>query len=217
MGVSVAWMLRRDGKYFQLPVHPYGDHEDSEYMIMNAEWLYNHTANQKTKQDVLNLLASYAIENDCIDITTFADYILENDYLNIKIKFLQNIYNDLEKTIEKILINAKSGNIDLDAYNTIAINDLNQEFCRVRAGGVYDSDGSLGDLYFRTSSKDFNWFDTIWEFVYNLNKQNKVSTVTIVRDNESTKEEKVYYNRMPVDEFITLSGHPYIESMDRRN
>ena len=217
MGVSVAWMLRRDGKYFQLPVHPYGDSEDSEYMIMNAEWLYNHTANQKTRQDVLNLLASYAIENDCVDITTFADYILEHDYLNIKIKFLQNIYNDLEKTIEKILINAKNGNIDLDAYNPIVINDLNQEFCRVRAGGVYDSDGSLGDLYFRTSSSNFNWFDIIWEFVYNLYKQNKVKTVTIVRDKESTNEDKVYYNRIPIEEFITLSGHPYIESMDRRN
>ena len=104
---------------------------------------------------------------------------------------------------------------DKEGYNKKVIDDLNQEFCRVRAGGLYDSDGSLGDIYFRTSSTKFNWFDVIWQFVYD--RRNKISTITIVRDKESTKEDKVYYNRMPVDEFITLNGHPYIESINRRN
>ena len=31
MGVSVAWMLRKDGKAIQVPVHAYGDEEDSEW------------------------------------------------------------------------------------------------------------------------------------------------------------------------------------------
>lgn len=214
MGVSVAWMLRRDGKAIQVPVHAYGDEEDSEYILMNAEWLYNNTSNSETKSDIINLLAVYAVNNDCIDVSTFANYIIENNYLQIKVKFLEKISNNLEKAID-FTISGK--NYDEEYFNKKVINDLNQEFCRVRAGGAYDSDGSLGDLYFRTSSSNFNWFDIIWEFVYNLYKQNKVKTVTIVRDKESTNEDKVYYNRMPVEEFITLSGHPYIESINRRN
>ena len=217
MGVSVAWMLRQDGQSFEIPIHPYGDPEDPEYMIMNAEWLYNHTNNKKTRQDILNLLASYAVENDCVDITTFIEVLLDNDYLNVSIKFINSVYDDLEKTIENVLLNEKNGNVDSSVFNHIVMDDLNQEFCRVRAGGAYDSDGSLGDLYFRTSSKGFNWFNIIWEFVYNLYKQHKVETVTITRDKESTKEEVVYYNRIPVEEFITLKGRPYIENMNRRN
>lgn len=214
MGVSIAWMLRKDGKAIQVPVHAYGDEEDPEYILMNAEWLYNNTSSSETKSDIINLLAVYAVNNGCVDVSTFANYVIENDYLQIKVKFLEKIYNDLEKIID-FTISGK--NHDEEYFNKKVINDLNQEFCRVRAGGVYDSDGSLGDLYFRTSSSNFNWFDIIWEFVYNLYKQHKVETVTIVRDKESTDEDKVYYNRMPVEEFITLSGHPYIESIDRRN
>lgn len=214
MGVSIAWMLRKDGKAIQVPVHAYGDEEDSEYILMNAEWLYNNTSSSETKSDIINLLAVYAVNNDCIDVSTFANYIIENNYLQIKVKFLEKISNNLEKAID-FTISGK--NYDEEYFNKKVINDLNQEFCRVRAGGAYDSDGSLGDLYFRTSSSNFNWFDIIWEFVYNLYKQNKVKTVTIVRDKESTNEDKVYYNRMPVEEFITLSGHPYIESINRRN
>lgn len=214
MGVSIAWMLRRDGKAIQVPVHAYGDEEDSDYILMNAEWLYNNTNSRSTKNDIISLLAIYAVNNGCVDVSTFANYVIENDYLQIKIKFLESIYNELERAIDSAI---SSDYHNEEYYNKKVINDLNQEFCRVRAGGVYDSDGSLGDLYFRTSSSGFNWFDVIWEFVYKLYKQNKVSTVTIVRDKESTSEDKVYYNRMPVEEFITLSGHPYIESIDRRN
>lgn len=211
MGKSIAWMLRKDGKAIQVPVHAYGDEEDSEYVLMNAEWLYNNTTSNETKDDIINLLAIYAVNNDCVDVYTFANYVAENDYLQIKVKFLEKIYNELEKAIDTTM---SGKNYNEEYYNKKVIDDLNQEFCRVRAGGVYNSDGSLGDLYFRTSSKGFNWFDIIWEFVYNLYKQNRVSTVTIVRDKESTKEDKVYYNRMPVDEFITLNGHPYIESVE---
>ena len=212
MGKSIAWMLRRDGKAIQVPVHAYGDEEDSEYVLMNAEWLYDNTNSTETKNDVISLLAIYAVNNDCVDVSTFANYAIEHDYLQIKVKFLEKIYNELEKAIDDA-INRDFHNEEY--YNKKVIDDLNQEFCRVRAGGLYDSDGSLGDIYFRTSSTRFNWFDVIWQFVYDRRKN--ISTVTIVRDKESTGEDNVYYNKMPVDEFITLSGHPYIESIDRRN
>ena len=212
MGKSIAWMLRRDGKAIQVPVHAYGDEEDSEYVLMNAEWLYDNTNSTETKNDVISLLAIYAVNNDCVDVSTFANYAIEHDYLQIKVKFLEKIYNELEKAIDDA-INSDFHNEEY--YNKKVIDDLNQEFCRVRAGGLYDSDGSLGDIYFRTSSTRFNWFDVIWQFVYDRRKN--ISTVTIVRDKESTGEDNVYYNKMPVDEFITLSGHPYIESIDRRN
>lgn len=214
MGVSIAWMLRRDGKAIQVPVHAYGDEEDPEYILMNAEWLYNNTENSSTKTDIILLLAIYAVNNDCVDVSTFAQYVIKNDYLQISVKFLESIYNELERAIDSAI---SSDYHNEEYYNKKVVDDLNQEFCRVRAGGVFDSDGNLGDLYFRTSSSGFNWFDVIWEFVYKLYKQNKVSTVTIVRDRESTNEDKVYYNRMPVEEFITLSGHPYIESVNGRN
>ena len=215
MGISVAWMLRRDGKVFKVPVHAYGDKEDSEYILMNAEWLYKSTKERKTKQDILNLLAAYAINNDCVDVSTFAEYLIDKSYLNLKIRFIQSISYELEKTMEHIMTNIQNGNIDEDILNHIVIDDLNQEFCRVRAGGKYDSDSSLGDIYFRTSSTGFNWFDIIWQFVYD--RRNEISTVTIVRDKESTGKENIYCDKMPIDDFITLSGHPYIESVNRRD
>lgn len=206
MGKSIAWMLRRDGKAIQVPVHAYGDEEDPEYMLMSSEWLYNNTKNKKTKQDILNLIALYAVNNGCVDVSTFKEYLEEDgDYLEINLNFIDSISNKLEEAIEYYMDSASNDNVNESNLNKIVMDDLNQEFCRVRAGGLYDSDGSLGDIYFRTSSTRFNWFDVIWQFVYDRRKN--ISTVTIVRDKESTGEDNVYYNKMPVDEFITLSGH----------
>ena len=103
MGVSIAWMLRRDGKAIQVPVHAYGDEEDPEYILMNAEWLYNNTENSSTKTDIILLLAIYAVNNDCVDVSTFAQYVIKNDYLQISVKFLESIYNELERAIDSAI------------------------------------------------------------------------------------------------------------------
>ena len=72
-------------------------------------------------------------------------------------------------------------------------------------------------MYFRVSSVGFNWFNIIWQFVYD--HRNVIDYVTIVKDEESTGYKDYYYshgdtvyNHLPTKDFIEQSGNPYIES-----
>ena len=221
MGKSVAWMLRKDGQAFSVPVHPYGDEEDSQYIIANADWLYEHTNISGAKEDIVNLIAAYALENDCKDVGDFVNFVISEhkNYNNeiIKLKFIEKIKDQLEDAIDLISL---AGIYDSSEYNQIVIDNLNNEFCRVRAGGLVDSSSNLGDIYFRISSTGFNWFDVIWAFVYE--NQHRIDTVTIVKDNNNFdnsydvyRHNGVAIDKMPVDDFINLSGHPVFEKLQK--
>ena len=95
----------------------------------------------------------------------------------------------------------------------------NQEFCRVRTSHLLWG-GHGGDIYFRISSHDFNWFDAIWNVVYN--NRDFITSVTISTDNASLGGTTRYYKHngktiylMPTNEFITLNGNPIIERLQR--
>ena len=94
----------------------------------------------------------------------------------------------------------------------------NEEFCRVRTSNIKAPYGYNGDTYFRIYPSGFNWFDLIWDIV-NRNK-NFITTVTICTDEQSTGETIYYnhhgrsFNKMPVEEFITISGNPVIEKLN---
>ena len=132
-------------------------------------------------------------------------------------KFVEKIKDQLEDAIDLISL---AGIYDSSEYNQIVIDNLNNEFCRVRAGGLVDSGSNLGDIYFRISSTGFNWFDVIWAFVYE--NQHRIDNVTIVRDNNNFDNSYDVYkhngaaiDKMPVDDFINLSGHPVFEKLQK--
>lgn len=97
--------------------------------------------------------------------------------------------------------------------------ETNNEFCRVRTSDMYYQ-GNDSTIYFRISSIGFNWFDLIWQIIYD--NRNIYDFVTIVRDDQSTKTintMSMYYklngkriNNMPISDFINIGGNPIIEN-----
>lgn len=220
-GSNIAFMIRNDGKVYPVTQHYYGnrDVEDVEETIYAGEWLYDHTKHSSTKDAFIKLLKSwiykiYGSDSLYFDkermLLAFKTEIDSRGY-----KFLD--YNFIQSHIDNIM------SIDevypLEDLNDIITEELNQEFLRARYGGMYNSSRSTsGEMVFRISSTNFNWFNIIWTFVYD--NMSKIRTVTIVADEESTgknfyyKEKGITFDNCPVDDFINLSGNPVFESMD---
>ena len=215
-----AFMIRNDGTIFPVKVHYYGNPsvEDAEETIYASEWLFNHTNHSSTKQIILEFLHSWIYvlcDEKVLDaseselLTMFYDEIDDRNY-----KFLTK---DFVQTNIKQIKNAKIF-YDIDSFsnlNRLINEELNQEFLRARYGGMYDSSTGSREMVFRISSANFNWFDIIWNFVYN--NKNFIDTVTIVSDYESTgrkqyyKEKGIVFNQVPINDFLTLSGNPVFE------
>ena len=208
-----AWMLRRDGKAFEVTIHPYGNPDDYEETLWASEWLYGHTANPETKDLIVRFITTWVFDECKFEEATVVEQldkeITDRPYMFLSSNFAHSIADQLEDV---------DLNEDVETLNLAVNSALNNEFTRVRAGGEVNSDASLGELYFRISSTGYNWFDIIWNFVYN--RQRSIDTVTIKRDEEATGESTYYrhgnkiFDKMPVEEFIMMKGRPVVESMN---
>ncbi len=206
-------MLRRDGKAFEVQIHPYGNPDDYEETLWASEWLYSHTANRETKDLIIRFITTWVFDECKFEEATVVEQldkeIADRPYMFLSSNFAHSIADQLEDV---------DLNEDVETLNLAVNSALNNEFTRVRAGGEVNSDASLGELYFRISSTGYNWFDIIWQFVYN--RQRSVDTVTIKRDEEATGESTYYrhgnkiFDKMPVEEFIMMKGRPVVESMN---
>ena len=131
--------------------------------------------------------------------------------------FINNTNQDEVKKLGKKLLKD-----DLTEEEFNRLNDLtNQEFCRVRTSNFkVRFGGNNGEIYFRISSKGFNWFDLIWEVV--MNNKNVIKNVTVVKDTQSLGGKEFNYylvdgkklDHLDVEEFLTLKGNPIIESKE---
>lgn len=196
---TYAYMIRRDGKVFNVDFHPYGT-EGIEYVLDYLPWLFECTANESTRRDIAALVRAM-MEHTGSSVNDLFDGV---DVPSQLLTYVSNYKERTDKTNKELM--------DAVEY------DLNQEFCRTRLGGRYNSDDvAAGEIVFRISSTNFNWFNVIWDFVY----KNKriIKLVTVVKDYESTGVDTPYrdgreiFFRMPVEDFITLSGNPIIESL----
>lgn len=196
---TYAYMIRRDGKVFNVDFHPYGT-EGIEYVLDYLPWLFECTANESTRRDIAALVRAMMEHTGSSINDLFDGFDVPSQFLT----YVSNYKETTDKTNKELM--------DAVEY------DLNQEFCRTRLGGRYNSDDvAAGEIVFRISSTNFNWFNIIWDFVY----KNKriIKLVTIVKDYESTGVDTPYrdgreiFFRMPVEDFITLSGNPIIESL----
>ena len=218
-----AYMTRNDGKFFPVKVHYYGDPEDVDSTLYAGEWLYDHTLHEGTKKAFIMLIDYWAkFLNDLEDVDTLiADIEAIIDampYYFLSKKFVEAHAEEIIKYFPMVKESDKK-------LNDVICDELNQEFMRVRYGGMYDTDAGSRDIYFRISSSGFNWYDIIWKFVYD--HEAVIDFVTICRDEEATgvavgqgfyknnKGEK--YFRMPSDQFIMEKGNPVIEGVDASN
>lgn len=210
--VTKAWMIRRDGNAYEVVQHLYGSDEIEETMYA-SEWLYMHTSNRTTQETIIEFIAAWA---DTLSTSTNRYDTINKHINNLKYRvFTQKFIDEIKPKINSCFVKSTVNELN-DEVN----NKLNQEFLRARYGGDYNrSIAQSTDMTFRISSTGFNWFDIIYEFVYN-NKR-LIDYVTITKDEESTGISDYFYshkgytfNRMPVDEFITISGNPVAESLE---
>lgn len=221
---NIAFMIRNDGKAFPVIQHYYGNTnvDDVEETIFAGEWLFEHTNHSKTKELYITLLKTW-INHVYEDKATYFDkermlYAFESEIKSRGYVFLS--FDFVKKHIDEIM--ESDALYDLEGVNKLVCEELNQEFLRARYGGMYNSSRSTsGEMVFRISSTNFNWFDVIWLFV---NKNiSKISTVTIVTDEESTgkaeyyKEKGIVFDNCPVDDFVNLSGNPVFESFENKD
>lgn len=206
-----AYMIRNDGKEIPVKVHPYGNPESIEETLYASQWLYKNTAHPEVKQSCLDLVKSFANQTLGIEgefkesllewIDTFRYIVLTKDYLE-----------EVGDLIESATIK------DQDVLNQLICDELNQEFMRVRRGGMVNSFGDSKELVFRISSVKFNWFNIIYMFVHDHKRE--IDSVTIAKDEEATGYENYFYkhrgevyNQMPVDEFLEQPGNPVVEGI----
>lgn len=186
-----AWMLRRDGLEIPVIQHIYGSHVDLDETLYAAEWLYNHTALPETQKLVLQLISAYGRKLDGNSTDPFKAIvgdIHEKPYIFLTEAFLR-------EHLEEIPWEGIFDSADLSSQ---VIEALNQEFLRARYGGMYTSEPGCHDMYFRVSSRNFNWKPVIEGFLYRHHQ--RVDTITVIRDEESTGQ-KFYYrdeNGQPV-------------------
>ena len=232
---SIAYHLRQDGMYFPVTAHIYcsgdgtlmGEAEAAEFIIDS-----NSSGEHLAKQ-VLDAWMGIMVSKLCpmapdnLEVSTFIVPAISNS---------QNLMEYRLTDEEMLAIHEKCNNyhtmgelraylcnVDIDALQTNIMTLLDQDFCRVRYGGIYDSHGEP-ELWIRISSVGVSWNDTIRSFVNKYKQTQKVERITICRDRQAPEDPKgnyvctyeglkVYkaddgmlYLHMPIGEYLSMNN-----------
>lgn len=214
---QTAYMLRNDKKLISMgkAAHPYilADRSSTifqqirQLFISRPEdivWFYNNTAKEQTKK----LIDMFVVAAAKLQLK----YNIHLDPSLVELFNLQEIeqFDIYDDTIDTIVS-------DFEHLAQAVTMHTNQEFCRIRTSDLFVSKGQNRDIYFRISSVDFNWFELIWELVYD--NKNWIESVTITADMAAKGSDKAYSHngtiiyRLPTEEFLNLSGRPVVESI----
>lgn len=178
MDKTTAWMLRRDGTAFPCQWHYYGnaDPADVEETLYAAEWLYDATQRNETKQQCLDLIAAYgvALRPNRNLVRNLLLAIRERPYVFLSRAFVESHAGEI------FYVDPAR----LPELNAAVNRALNSEFLRVRLGGLYDTVSGSRDLYFRVSGAEFDWLPLIRAFA--KAHAADADTVTVLWDQEST-------------------------------
>lgn len=194
-----AWMIRRDGVAFPCEWHVYGSDDDVEETLYAAEWLYEHTLSEKTKETVLSLINTYArgLDKRKNSIRALIHDIKTKPYIFLTHKFVMEHADDIQTAPV----------LETDFLAEEVNRCLNEEFLRARYGGMYDTKEDCRDMYFRVSSNGMYWWSIIYKFVED--HAEKIDTVTVIRDEESTGEHWCYtdksgeeFDKYPISAFL---------------
>ena len=178
MDKTTAWMLRWDGTAFPCRWHYYGsaDPADVEETLYAAEWLYDATQSEETRRQCLELIATYgvALRPNRNLVRNLLLAIRERPYVFLSRAFVEHHAGEL------FYVDPAR----LPELNAAVNRALNDEFLRVRLGGLYDTVPGNRDLYFRVSGADHDWLPLIRAFA--RAHAADAGTVTVLWDREST-------------------------------
>lgn len=213
----VAWMLRwGDEKALPVEVHPYIYPDDLEESLSGIVWLLQNT---KAKSTVLRTLAGEAI---CMYLLLENDTTL--DSLEDDVESLEDLTGTrLPRFMKEDIVDFyDSGTLDVDIEKNLEFlkHSLDDEFLRIRFGGLVNTSSTSGELVFRISSSGKNWANKICKFIMEFGR---ATSITVVRDVPpfSSKPMRYYkgrsgvYDRMDVDTFIMQPGNLVIEQKSR--
>lgn len=226
---SIAWMLRNDGKEFPVVQHLYAmrDEDLSSEAEVAAFLIKTQSKDIELAEKILDAWMALLIENSVpYDATSRdIDEVLNGQLDNLPYKFMYplttaellsihnkcNNYNDVDSLYQFI----DGVNDNVKELQTQIKDSLNQQFCRVRYGGKYNSSDGESAIWFRVSSVGFNWANIIYIFANDAQRKYHIEYITICRDHESdngydstapeyfykAKDGVPYYN-MPIHEFL---------------
>ena len=227
--MTKAWMLRQDGTSFPLIHHLYvmNDEDLSSEAEVAAFLISSQSHDIDLAEYVIDAWMALMIENS-VDYND-SEYEIESHILkelkNLPYRFLYPLSAEDYISIHKKLDNYSDTGSLYDFIDDVRLkinqisedikHSLNQQFCRVRYGGQYNSVSNNNTIWFRISSVGYNWADTIYIFASNMLRQLNIDKITICRDYESdngdvegkpeyfykAKDGSVYYD-MPIDEFL---------------
>lgn len=211
--MATAWMIRNDGKAIPVTQHIYADPAEIEETLYAAEWLYQNTRHDSVKSLAVQLIRKWAetFEDTNLNLVD----VIKKEIDSRPYKFLSKDFID---SIDVDLYAAKLSQNSLEELSAAVEEELNQEFLRARYGGLYNTNSSSKEMVFRISSKGFNWYNIIFNFV--AATKFKIATITIVRDEEATGEKnffyrthdgRAFYNNLPIEDFYAESGNPVVE------
>lgn len=226
--MATAWHLRSDGQAFPIKVHIYPMQDDN--LASEAEVaafiIKTNSKDQDYAEFVLDAFMALEIEN-IVPYDADASAIqlaIESRLTRLPFKFAYPLSTD-----EMLRIHESQGNYydidtlydfidevrrDLDIIQTTIKDSFNQQFCRVRFGGKFNTVKGNNCIWFRIASVDYNWDNTIYTFTSEMKNRYNIEYITICRDPESdgraddddyfykAKDGTAYYY-MPLDEFFT--------------
>lgn len=237
-----AWHLRQDGEAFPVKVHIYCMEDDdlSSEAEAAAFIISTDSKDQDLAEYVLDAWMALLIENEVSYTAESSDideaireainhipyhfqYSLSDDDL-LSIHNRQGNYNNVD-TLYEFVDSVRSS---LSTIQSRIKKSLNQQFCRVRYGGQYNSVAGNNEIWCRVSSVNYNWANTIYIFIASMKNKYRINQVTICRDSESdggfaNKQEYFYkakdgtlYKHMPIDEYLEEEHEhsPVFESLN---
>ena len=222
--VDHAWMLSQKGTAYPVPVHIYVDYDENLASESGAaQFMINSDMDEGLPRIVydtidawMGMLIEYKVDFDT-DSTGIDDCIKE------ALKSLPYHFPHGLSESQLIQLHRDCDNYHdtgelydfLDEYRTkLKANQdeiatlLNQNFCRVRLGGQYDSEEGNTTLWFRIGSHGFNWVNTIYIWVADNYRSLHVEYISICRDYES---DNGLVNGKPEYFYKAKDGVPYFE------
>ena len=222
--------LNKDYGFLATPsFNNFKDEVSEETLKKRRKYYLTHgiTTSGLLESSSLDITTPYMLRNDgellkCGDIHPYIkSYRKESleetlKYLDLHKSFLDWFYNNsLNKETKDLIENFDRTEETVERLWYLT----NQEFCRVRTSNYrYKTGGDNGEIYFRISSENFNWFDLIWNVC--VKYANSIDYITIMKDPQTFGKQFDYIkiggeemNKYPLKDFIELEGEPLVESL----
>lgn len=226
---NTAWMLRQGGDAFGVMHHFYvmDDEDLSSEAEVAAFLIATESKDQDLAKYILDAWMAMLIENE---VPFDGEEAEIEDAIEKAIKVLPYSFQYPLSATELIKIHRECNQYDnvgtlydfVDDVRTKRASlskrikdSLNQQFCRSRYGGQYNTTRGNRELWFRISSTGYNWVNDIYIWTADHYKGLGATSITICRDYESdygedeghfeyfyTARDGSVYRNMPIIEFL---------------